>query len=146
MLRKLAPVALVLIAACASPPAPDPWKADAYTVEPSRETPDARGFLVVETAFVTVDAGHRLGELADRRYARCRIHDGRGRFVREVEGYADEGPPRIPLAPGNYIVTTKVGLEWRSVQVVVSGDRTSRVRLADFRPGSRLEGRDDGED
>ncbi len=132
-------LALVLasLAACSPPPAPDPWKEGAYTVQPQTERPPAQGFVQVETALVIVPETRRLGELAPRRYARCRIYDRIGHFIREVEGYEDETPPRIPLAPGNYIVSTKLDLEWRSVQFVVQNDRTTLIHLADFRHGQR---------
>lgn len=55
----------------------------------------------------------------------------------------DETPPRIPLASGCYIVSTKLDLEWRSVQVVISTAHTTRVQLADFRHGAHVTRSDD---
>ena len=110
------------IAGCTLPPDTAPWRDDQKTIR--NETPAARGSLVVETAFTEVS------DQGDELHAPFYVYDPSGRYLTWVPNNSFL-PNR--LAPGRYVIVSRVSRQFKRVQVEIQNGATTTIRLKDFK-------------
>jgi hypothetical protein len=128
---RLCLLGLLLFAdACSEPPRRAPFNPEDTILEPSSTESSgrsrARGELVVETA----PTGFQSGAIPQR--YRFSVFNDQGEYL---DSYVNDLMSPVELAPGRYVVVSRVGFLEKRAQVLIQSGRTTYVSLNDLKRG-----------
>ena len=113
---------LAASAGCALPPKSAPWRNDQEMIV--AQPPDALGYLTVETQ----DFGSP--EEGEQPHEKFYLYDQSGRYLSH---FPNNNFSPIGLAPGRYVVVSRVSGQNKRVQVEIKDGFTAYIRLADLK-------------